>query len=241
MTNTSPRTEPGSPAGPPAGGPTPARRFAAWPLLITACGVLGLAAALLEGRPEGSVENFEYPVEAADVLAVDWVPYRVSGALGYLLALLLLLTAAVWRHRVERRFSGSLGATVVSFGVLATAALVTLAYGWRGALGDYLPGAAEEDTYDAEGLYNYFILTDFSPYIAFVPLVASAYGLAWMAFHERLVSRGLGACAALLATAVLGACLVTGVPGIAGGAVIGLVPAGVWLAVGRSAITEAGR
>lgn len=210
--------------------------FTAWPLLITLCGVLGLLALFLEGRPDGDAD-FEYPVTAEDVLGLDYVPYRISGALGYLLAILLLVTAAVWRHRVERRFPGSVGATVVSLGVVATAGITALTYGWRGALGNYMPGAMEEETYDAEGLYNYYIMTDFSPYIAFVPLLASAYALAWMAFKERLVSRGLGAASAVLATALLGAVLVLGVPGLPAMVLVGLVVAGIWLAFGRSPIT----
>lgn len=217
------------------------RRFTAWPLLIALCGVLGVVALFLEGRPDGE-PGFDYPVTAEDVPGVDWLPYRISGAVGYVLAILLFTTAAIWKHRVEHRFSGSLGATVVGYGVLATGGLVTLAYGWRGALGNYLPGGAEEDTYDTEGLYNYFVMSDFSPYIAFVPLLASAYGLAWMAFRERLVSRGLGACAGLLATALLLATFVTGVPGLPSMIILGLVVAGVWLAFGRSTITmETGR
>jgi hypothetical protein len=234
MTTTSPLTS-GSPA------PTARRRFTAWPLLITLCGVLGIVALLLEGRPDSSAD-FDYPITAADIPGVDWVGYRISGALGYLLALVLIATAAVWKHRVERRFPGSVGATVVGYGVLATSGLVALTYGWRGALGNYLPGALEEDTYDTEGLYNYFVMNDFSPYIAFVPLLASAYGLAWMAFREHLVSRGLGACAGLLATALLLATWGLGVPGLPAMILVGLAVAGIWLAVGRSTITmEPGR
>ncbi|WP_435769975.1 hypothetical protein [Nocardioides sp. SYSU DS0651] len=229
-----------TPLSPPTIAPaTPQRAggFTAWPLLISLCGLLGVAALLLEGRPDAS-GDFDYPVTAEDVVGIDHLPYRLSGAIGYVVAILLLVTAAVWRHRVERRFPGSVGATVVSYGVVATAAITTLAYGWRGAVGNYFPGAAEEDTYDTEGLYNYYILTDFSPYIAFIPLVASAYGLAWMAFRERLVSRGLGALAAVLATALLGAAFVTGVPGLPSMIIVGLVVAGIWLAFGRSPITS---
>lgn len=229
MTTTSPLTS-GAPA------PTAPRRFTAWPLLITLSGVLGLAALFLEGRPDSS-SDFDYPITAADIPGVDWVSYRISGAIGYLLVLVLIVTVAVWKHRVEHRFPGSIGATVVGYGVLATSGLVALTYGWRGALGNYLPGAMEEETYDAEGLYNYFVMTDFSPYIAFVPLLASAYGLAWMAFREHLVSRGLGACAGLLATGLLVATWGLGVPGLPAMVVVGLVVAGVWLAVGRSTIT----
>lgn len=229
-------TTPLSPSVSPAPG-VPARRFTAWPLLISLCGLLGIVALLLEGRPDANGSDFDYPVTAEDVLGLDHVPYRLSGALGYVLALLLVAAAVVWRHRVERRFPGSSGATAVSYGVLATAALVTLTYGWRGAVGNYLPSGREGDSYDAEGIYNYYILTDFSPYIAFVPLLASAYGLAWMAFRERLVSRGLGALSAILATALLIAFFVLGVPGLPGMIVLGLIVAGIWLAFGRSPIT----
>lgn len=209
--------------------------FTAWPLLITLCGVLGMVALFLEGRPDGD-SDFDYPVTAEDILGLDYVPYRISGAIGYLLAIMLLVTAAVWRHRVERRFPGSVGATVVSLGVVATAGITALTYGWRGALGNYMPGAMEENTYDAEGLYNYYVMTDFSPYIAFVPLLASAFALTWMAFRERLVSRGLGAASGILATALLGAVIVLGVPGLPAMILLGLIVAGVWLAFGRSPI-----
>lgn len=233
MNETTPLTStaPAGPASSARGG------FTAWPLLISLCGILGVIALFLEGRPD-SDGDFDYPVTAEDVLGLDHVPYRLSGAVGYLLALLLIAAAVIWRHRVERRFPGSAGATAVSYGVLATAALVTLTYGWRGAVGNYLPSGAEGDTYDAAGVYGYYILTDFSPYIAFVPLLASAYGLAWMAFRERLVSRGLGALSALLATALLVAVFLTGVPGLPAMIIVGLIVAGIWLAVGRSPITE---
>lgn len=231
MTTTSPLT-----AGTPA--LTGPRRFTAWPLLITLSGVLGIVALFLEGRPDSS-RDFDYPVTAEDILDVDWLPYRLSGAIGYLLVLVLIVTVAVWKHRVEHRFPGSVGATVVGYGVLATSGLVALTYGWRGSLGNYLPGAMEEDTYDTDGLYTYFVMNDFSPYIAFVPLLASAYGLAWMAFREHLVSRSLGGCAGLLATALLLATWGLGVPGLPAMILVGLIVAGVWLAVGRSTITMA--
>lgn len=238
MSASSPTSAPAAPAPDPT---TTPRRFTAWPLLITACGVIGVAALFGESRPDATGTDFDYPVTADDAAALDHLPFRISGVLGYLLVLLMLVTAAVWRHRVERRFDGSIGATMVSLGVIASAALVALSYGWRGAIGNYFPGGGEDDTYDTEALYTYYIMNDFSAYIAFVPLLVSAFGLTWMAFHERLVSRVLGAAAGVLAAALLLAVVATGVPGLPAMILLGLAVAGVWLAVGNSAITRGTR
>ena len=214
------------------------RRFTAWPLWATACGVLGLVSLLSESRPDGNGTGFDYPVTAEDAVSVGHEAFRVAGVTGYLTALALLALAALWHHRVTRRFPGSAGSTLVSYSLVATAALTTLAFGWRGALGNYPPGGPEADTYDTEGLYTYFVMNDFSPYIGFVPLLGACYGLAWMAFFEGLVSKPLGGLAALLATVLLGMVAVTGVPGLPALSLVGLVIVGVWLAVGRSAITQ---
>lgn len=213
-------------------------RFTAWPLLATLTGVVGLVALLSENRPDGS-DDFDYPLTAQDAASVGHEAFRVSGVAGYVTALLLLLLAATWHHRVGRRFTGSIGATVITHSLVATAALATLAFGWRGALGNYLPSGSEGDTYDAEGLYTYFVLNDFSPYIAFVPLLATGFALGWMAFREGLVAKPLGALGALLAAALLLATAGTGVPGLPALMLVALVVGGVWLAIGRSAITQA--
>jgi hypothetical protein len=213
------------------------RRFAAWPLLASAVGLLGLVALFMEERPDGS-SDYDYPVTADDAVNVGHELFRIAGVLGYVCALLLLVLAAVWHQRVGRRFPSSIGATLVTFSAISTSALVTLAFGWRGALGNYLDGGGEENTYDAEGLYNYYVMNDFSPYIAFVPLLGACYGLAWMAFADRIVSRVLGGLAGVVATLLIGAVIVTGVPGLPSIVLAALVVAGIWLAVGRSAITQ---
>ena len=212
------------------------RRFTAWPLWISFTGALGLVALLLEERPDGD-GDFGRAVTAEDAIGVGHELFRVSGVLGYLTALSLLVLAALWHQRVSRRFPSSVASHLITFSGIATAALATLAFGWRGALGDYLPGGPEEGTYDTEGLYTYYVMNDFSPYIAFVPLLGACYGLAWMAFGDRIVSRALGSVAGAVATALLLAVAVTGVPGLPAVVLLGLVVAGIWLAVGRSAIT----
>lgn len=251
--STSSRSSSGSPVsgpspaslGAPAGAPTPApipgpaahaprRRFVGWPLWISVAGLLGLAALFSETRPDLNGSDFDYPVTAEDVAGLDHLPFRIAGLLGYLTAIVMLVAAAVWTRRVVRRHPDSLGAPLVASAVVASAGLTALTFGWRGALGNYLPGAVEENTYDADGLYGYYVMNDFSPYIAMVPLLAAAFGLAWMAFAERLISRPLGACAGVLGTALLAATAITGVPGLPAMVLAGLVVAGPWLAFGRS-------
>lgn len=212
-------------------------RFTAWPLWITFTGVLSLVALLMESRPVSETKDGR-TVTALDAITVDPDVFRISGVLGYLAALSMLLLAALWHQRVSRRFPGSTASHLITFSGIASAALSTMAYGWRGALGDYLPGGPEAGTFDTEGLYNYYVMVDFSPYIAYVPLLGACFGLTWMAFRDRLVSRPLGAAAGGLATLLLAAVIITGVPGLPFVTILGLVVAGIWLAVGRSAITQ---
>ncbi len=208
-----------------------------WPLLISVTGLLSTVALLLENRADND-SDFDYPVTAEHVVELGHVAFRVSGLLGYVAALSMLVLAAVWHHRVGRRFPWSVGATVVTYALVATAALMTLAYGWRGALGNYLPTAIEGDAYDTEGLYTYYVMNDFSPFIAGVPLVVAGLALGWMAFAERLVSRPLGAAAAAVALLLVLAVAITGVPGLPGAMVVAMVVAGLWLTFGRSPIVR---
>ncbi|WP_243056514.1 hypothetical protein [Nocardioides sp. SR21] len=219
--------------------PASQRRFTAWPLLASATGVLGLVALFSETRVDANGTDYDHPVTAEAAAALSHEAFRLAGILGYLAALGLLVLAAVWHQRVARHFPASTGAHLVTFSAVATSALVTLAFGWRGALGNYLPGGGEHGTYDDQGLYAYYMMNDFSPYIAFVPLLGACFGLAWMAFGDRLVSRVLGAVAGVFAAALLGAVAVAGVPGLPAMVLLGLVVAGIWLAVGRSPITTA--
>ena len=211
------------------------RRFTAWPLWATVAGALGLFTLFSETRADSYGSDFAYPITAEDVASLSHSSFRLAGVTGYLTVLALLVFAALWRQRVERRYPGSLGAVLVTLGVVANSALVALRSGWRGALGNYLPGGSEADSYDAIGLYAYYMMNDFSPYIAWVPLLAAAFGLAWMGLREGLVSRGLGVLAGLLGIALLTATFLTGVPGLPGMSIIGLIVGGIWLAVGRSA------
>ena len=83
-------------------------------------------------------------VTVRDMADLDHEMLRIGGMVGYVAVLCILVLAAMWHRRVAQRFTWSLGAPLVTFGLVAAAATLTLAYGWKGALGNYLHGAAEE-------------------------------------------------------------------------------------------------
>lgn len=221
--------------------PSPATvpgRFVAWPLWATAAGVVGFVSTVVTDNRAGDTSDPDYTVTVADIAPLDHELFRIGGMLGYVAVGALLVAAAVWHRRVAQRWTWSLGAPVVTFGLVASAAALTLAYGWKGALGNYLHGAMEAGTYDDQGLYTYYVMNDFSPYIGWVPVAVAAGGLAWMAFRERLVSRPLGAFCGAGFLASFGSVAATGVPGLPVMSSLGLVVAGIWLALGRSPIVR---
>jgi hypothetical protein len=224
---------------PPPPASTPTRHFTAWPLWASVAGALGMLASVVTDERAGEPSNPDHTVSVADIAPLDHLPFRIGGMLGYLTVISLVVFIALWRRRVEQRFDWSLGASIVSTGLVVTATALTLAYGWKGALGTYLHGALEEGAYDDQGLYVYYVMNDFSPYIGWLGALVAAGGLAWMAFDEGLVSRVLGGLAALLFVGTMLAVGITGVPGLPIIASLAMVGAGLWLAVGRSAITRA--
>jgi hypothetical protein len=206
-----------------------------WPLTGTAAGLCGVVATLvLDGRSPGSDE-----VSLTHGLFRDLDPgvFRASMVVGYLAVVLLLVTAAQWRRRVETRVPGSTAAHLVPLGLVASAAGLTYGYGWKGALGNYMPGGPEHGMYDDQGLYVYYLLNDFGAYIGWLGVVVAAGAVAWMAFRERTVSRWLGAVSVLPVLQTTLMVVGMGVPGVPGLlAPLWLVVAGLGLALGRSTV-----
>ncbi|GAA1761873.1 hypothetical protein GCM10009795_005400 [Nocardioides hankookensis] len=215
------------------------RTRALWPLWGLPAGLLGfIATVFLNARPPAESKTDGYTVTPDDMPTLDVGSYHLAVVLGYISVMCLLVFAAEWRRRVERRFEHSTGAAVVTLGLVASAGGLTLAYGWMGALSRYLPSAPEGSTYDNQGTFVYFMLTDFSPYIAWLGVLLAGGALAWMAFRERLVSRALGAFTGAVFVAILAFVFITGVPGAPGIAGLVWAIASVWLALGRSAVTR---
>lgn len=220
-----------------------ARRFTAWPLWATFAGIAGFTASIVTDlRPAAELAAFEggyeYTVTPADMADLDPMLGRVGFTIGIFALAALLIFAAAWRTKVETRFGRSIAARLVSIGFTATAAALIFGYSWRGALANYL--GSEAGLYGEEGLFVYYMLTDFGAYLPWYGVLVAAFGIAWMAWVERSVSRILGAFTTLAALGTLVMTLATGVPGLPGVYIpMWLVITGIWLAVGRSRITEA--
>ena len=212
-----------------------------WPLWASAAGVLGVAGGILfDARPPAEEASYQdgtdYTMAVSDVLTVDALTSRIGWMAGLLAVVALLVLQAAWRRHVEGRLPDSTAARVVSAGFLATAAGAILGFGWKGALANYL--GPEAGMFDENGLFVYYMLTDFGAYLPWFGVTVAALAVAWMAFAERQVSRVFGAVSALAGLGIVAMMFVTGVPGIPG--VLGplwLALAGVWLAVGRHAVT----
>lgn len=216
-------------------------RLRGWPLWASGAGILAIIGTLVfDARPAAETEAWlngeDYLVTAPDVMTVDALANRLGWTAGLLSVAALLVFQAVWRRAVDARFP-SAAAKVVSGAVIATAAAGLLGYGWKGALGNYL--GPESGMYDETGLFIYYILTDFGAYLPWFAMVVAAYAVAWMAFAERIISRVLGAVSIVFAIGLTALTFGTGVPGLPATLMpIWLVVLGIWLAVGRSRITE---
>jgi hypothetical protein len=208
-----------------------------WPLVGTAAGLLGYVATLaLDGRTTGSDD-----IAISEKLFTDLSPvvYRLSMITGYIVVALLLVFAANWRRRIEPRVPGSTAAHLVPLGLVASAAGLTYGYGWKGALGNYMPGGMEEGLYDTQGLYVYYLLNDFGAFIGWLGVIVAAGAVIWMSLRERTVARWIGLFSilpVLVATAGVAAGGVPGIPGMV--APLWLIVTGLGLTFGRSTITR---
>ena len=215
----------------------PRKRRQRWPLLATAAGVTGfMATMVLDGR---TVHDEGVSLDHQLFADLDPLTFRLSMVFGYLTVVLLLVLAATWRRRVEPRLPDSTAAHLVPLGLVSSAAGLTYGYGWKGALGNYLPGSFEPTAFDDGGLYIYYVLNDFGAWIGWLGVVIAAGAVAVMGLREGSVSRWIGALAVLpvLQTTFMVAGLgVPGVPALLGP--IWLVVTGLGLHFGTSTISR---
>lgn len=225
-----------APAAAPARGPLRERAWLGWGI---AAGALGFAATVLldvrsQAERDAMADGRDYLVTPADMADIDRFPNYLGFLLGFAAVAALLVFHAAWRTHVEPRLPRSVAARLVSAGLIVAAAGLTFGYAWKGALGNYGPGGNESGYFDDNGLYVYFMLTDFGPYIPWYGVLISLAGIGWLAWAERAVSRIPGTIAVVFVALVVAGYVATGVVGLAAlAAGPALVIVCTWLLLGR--------
>ncbi|CUU59047.1 hypothetical protein Ga0074812_12472 [Parafrankia irregularis] len=216
-----------------AGTPTRAR----WTWLGVGAGVLGIVATMFTSPNVGTEQV------GPDALAkLSRGQLQLGGALGYATVVLLLVLAASWRAKAVTAARGAVAARVAADGLTASAAALSLGYGWKLALALYLPGGLNENGFNTDGQFVYFMLNDFGPFIGYLGVVVAAGAVAWLGLRDRLVSRWLGLVSLIPPVAVLfmsGALSIAGFPGIVGP--IWLIVAFAGLSLGKHPILGTAR
>ncbi|MGC4111049.1 MAG: hypothetical protein QM747_11640 [Nocardioides sp.] len=187
---------------------TESRRWAWWGV---AAGVLGVIGTIV------TLDNASGDYPTADRVAdLHSGTSHIGGAAGYLAVVALLVTAGAWRARVVRRMPRSIAARVVADGLTASAGALALGYGWKLALGDYLQGGTDHGMFDKSGLFVYYVLNDFGPFIGWLGVTVAAGAMVVLALRERVVPRWIGFVSIVPILAVTVYSLVLGVPGFPG-------------------------
>jgi hypothetical protein len=188
---------------------TASHRWAWWGV---AAGVLGIIGTIV------TLVNADDPTPDG-MSSLDPAMYHVGGAAGYLVVAALLVTAAAWRARVARLMPASIAARVVADGLTASAGALALGYGWKLAMGLYLDGGANAGQFDKNGLFVYYMLNDFGPFIGWLGVVVAAGAMVVLGVRMRAVPRWIGFVSVIPVLAVLAIGLgagVAGFPGIVG-------------------------
>jgi hypothetical protein len=206
---------------------TPSRRWAWWGVIA---GVLGVVATV------GTLVNTaDTPPTSDDVAQLGTGTYHVGGALGYLAVAALLITAGAWRTRVVRAVPDSIAARVVADGLTAASGALALGYGWKLAMALYLPHGVNAGQFDRNGLWVYYVLNDFGPFIGWLGVGVAAGAMVVLGLRERVVPRWIGWVSVIPVLAVCGMSLagaIAGFPGVVGP--LWMVVAFGGLALGRA-------
>lgn len=206
--------------------PATARPSRAWPLWGVAAGVFGVVATVFTTQQSG------IGPDRAAALAPGG--YHLGGAVGYLAVACLLVLSACWRTAANRVAPGAAAVRVVADGLTASAAGLSLGYGWKLAMAVYLPGGLNQHGFGKEGMFFYYMLNDFGGYLGWLGVVVAAGAVAWLGFRLRLVPIWLAVVSLLPPLAVLVMSLGLSIAGYAGTVgPVWLIVASAGLALGR--------
>lgn len=202
-----------------------------WHLWGVVAGVGGIVANLLGGDRSGLTDE-QLRSGAGVVPHLDRAAYHLGAVAGWVAIAALVIVAAGWQRLARRLSDDDIAWQVVPLGFVAAAGALTVGYGFKGALAEYLPGGANDDAFDPNGLYTMFVINDNAPWVGWWGVVVAAGACAWIALVRRRLPIVLGILSALamvLPIAVLlgiGAAATAGITGP-----VWLVIASGWLAV----------
>ena len=128
-------------------------------------------------------------------------------------------------YRISRLGITDVAARLVADGLVASAAGLTLGYGWKLAMAVYLPGGINSTSFGNDGLFVYYVLNDFGAYLGWLGVVVAACAVAWLGLRSGLLSKWLAVVSLIppLLVAVMG--LGAGIAGFQG------IVAPIWLIV----------
>ncbi|HKC28154.1 MAG TPA: hypothetical protein VKB75_09100 [Jatrophihabitans sp.] len=197
-------------------------RWAWWGVAAGALGVVATTAT--------NVSTSRKHVDPSIVLTLKGGMYHVGGALGYLTVACLLILAAAWRTHVSTARPRSIAARLVADGFTASAAALTLGYGWRLAMALYLPGGANADQFGAQARWFYYMLNDFGAFIGWLGVCVAAGAVAWLSLREKATSVWIGLLSLVPVLATVGIAMIVAIAGFPG------VVGPIWLIVAFAGI-----
>jgi hypothetical protein len=223
----------GARAAHPAAARTPRRgRRPTWALWGALAGVAGLVATVLSD-PAADLTDQDYLAGGAIVDKLESAPYHVGVIAGFVCVVALLVTAAGWRRWAAHRAPDSLAARVVSMAFVASAGAMMIGYGLKGSMAVYLPGGMDHARMSQEGLYSIFMFLDLGAWMVWWGGTVAALAAVWLAFHERLLPRWVGAVSAFFALVPLVYLFAAGLPGMPAISTLWLTVVSIGLALSR--------
>ncbi len=167
-----------------------------WHLWGVVAGVGGIVANLVTDDQNGLTDE-QVRSGAGVVQHLDRTGYRIGVVAGWVAIAALIVAAAGWQRIARRKSDEDLAWQIVPLGLVAAAGALTVGYGFKGALAEYLPGGANENAFDVHGLYTMFVINDNAPWVGWWGVVVAAGACAWIALVRRRLPVVLGILSAL--------------------------------------------
>ncbi len=188
---------------------------AIWPLAGVLAGVAGFVGGLAAIGGSTTKEDANIGVDVIDKL--ERGQYHVAFIAGIVTVIALLFASAGWRRWADERGIRKLGGRVIGAGMVATAAVHLIGTASAGSLSIYMPGGSDEGWLSRDALFVHYTLLDFGMLLAWWGVLASALGVATLAFgRRRVLPRWMGVTSIVLMLPPVAAGLATGLPGLPG-------------------------